>query len=365
MKYKKIKFPEDELAHKNIIEWWYFNGNLKDKKGNEYAFMNCLFKVKVDKVKIPFLKVPLKTAYFSHSLLSDIKNKKFYSEVNPLSIVSTDSFSKPLLFIEYTQPSLNGYISYIIEKTEKSKYHIKTKDMDLTFISTKTPLLEGGKGFVSLNPKETYYYSLTNLKTRGKIKIKGKWIEVKGKSWMDHQWADVPYEGDKWTWFSIQLENNMEIVCFEYDDKKNKTYLASISYPNSKQKHFSEIKLKPLGEKWKSKRTGTIYSLSWEIEIPSEKIKLEVQSLIKNQEMNFGTINYWEGPLKVKGAIKNKKVKGKGFMELVGYPSDYTKMKYLRDETASVMKKSLFYIKKELNNKKKKTIKYFWKKLGL
>ena len=58
MGYKKIKFPEDELAHDNIIEWWYFNGNLKDKKGNEYAFMDCLFKADINRVKIPFLKVP-------------------------------------------------------------------------------------------------------------------------------------------------------------------------------------------------------------------------------------------------------------------------------------------------------------------
>ena len=53
--FKPIKFPEDELAHNHIIEWWYFNGHLKDKKGNEYAFMNCLFKADVKKVKIPFL----------------------------------------------------------------------------------------------------------------------------------------------------------------------------------------------------------------------------------------------------------------------------------------------------------------------
>ena len=228
MEYKKIKFPHDEQSHNSIIEWWYFNGNLEDKKGNEYAFMDCLFKVNVKRINIKFLKSPFKYAYFSHSLLSDVKNKKFYSEVNPMSIVSTDSFSKHLLFINYAQPSLKGYINHVIEETEKFKYHIKTRDIDLTLESTKKPLLEGGKGFVNLNPEKTYYYSLTNLKTKGRIKIKGKWVEVEGKSWMDHQWADAQYSNDiKWTWFSVQLDNNAEIVCFEYDNGKNKTYLAS------------------------------------------------------------------------------------------------------------------------------------------
>lgn len=346
MEYKKIRFPEDESAHNNIVEWWYFNGNLRDKKGNRYAFMDCLFKVDVNKVKMLFLRVPFKIAYFSHSLLSDIKENKFYPEVNPLSIVSTNSFSKPLLFINYTSPFLNGSTNYIIEKLEKSKYHIKTKNIDLIITSTKKPLLVGGKGFVDLKPEKTYYYSLTNLQTKGRIKIKNKWIDVTGKSWMDHQWADVSYSKNKWTWFSIQLQNNMEIVCFKYSDEKNKIYLASISYPNNKQKHFSEVEFRPFGKKWESKKTGAKYPLSWEIKIPKEKITLEVESLINNQEVNFGTINYFEGPLNVKGQIANKKVKGEGFMELVGYPSNYTKMKFLKDYAIWALKKSLAYVKK-------------------
>ncbi len=347
MEYKKIKFPEDDQAHQNIIEWWYFNGNLKDKKGNKYAYMDCLFKVDVNKVKIPFLKTPFKTSYFSHSLLSDVKNKKFYPEINPLSIVSADSFTKPLLFINYMHPSTKGYINYVIENKNKDIYHIKTKDIDLELISTKKPLLEGGKGFIELNPEKTYYYSLTNLKTKGKIKIEGKWIDVEGKSWMDHQWADVSYkkENVKWTWFSIQLKNNTEIVCFEYDNSKIKTYLASISYPNNKQKHFSNVQFRPIGEKWKSQRTGTEYPLSWEIKIPEEDITLNVKTLIENQEVNFGTINYFEGPLSVEGKIGKEKIKGDGFMELVGYPSNYTKIKFLKDEFNNALKKSLNHVK--------------------
>jgi len=353
MGYKKIKFPEDELAHDNIIEWWYFNGNLKDKKGNEYAFMDCLFKVDVNRVKIPFLKSPFNKSYFSHSLLSDLTNNKFYPNVNPLSLVSTDSFSKPLLFINYASPALAGYTNYVIENTEKSKYHIKTKDIDLMLTSMKKPLLEGGKGFIDLKPDKTYYYSLTNLQTKGRIKIKGKWIDVTGKSWMDHQWADVPYrkKGNAWTWFSIQLENNTEMVCFEYNDGKTKTYLASISYPDNKQKHFSKVEFKPLGKKWKSKKTGTIYPLSWEIKIPKEKITLRVETKINNQEVNFGTINYFEGPLNVQGKIDDKKVKGEGFMELVGYPSDYTKIKFLKDEFGRALRKSLLFAKKEIKKR--------------
>lgn len=343
---KRIKFPQDELAHNTIIEWWYFNGHLKDTKGNQYPFMDCLFKVNVKKVNIPFLKkAPFKTLYFSHYLLSDIKTKRYYPNINYVSLISNDSFSKPLLFVNYIDPLiLKGYTNRVIEKTDKSQYRIKTDNFDLVMTSIKRPLLEGGTGYVGLERKGTYYYSLTNLKTEGTIKINGKEIKVKGKSWMDHQWANVTYNPKaKWTWFSIQLDNNIEIVCFEYgDDGKNKTYLATMSYENGRQVSANDVILTPTGIIWQSPTTKAKYPLSWKIDIPSKKISLEVEPLLKKQEMLFGTINYWEGPLTVKGVINKEKVKGIGFLELVGYPMGISNLKFYKKAIEETIKKAIW-----------------------
>ena len=338
---KPIKFPENELAHKCIIEWWYFNGHLEDEEGNKYSFMNCLFKADVKDVQIPFLsKLPLKTLYFSHSIISDIRNKTFYPIIDYITMVSRDSFSKPLLFINYTNPIiLDGYVNSVIEKTKESVYHIKTEDMDLMLTSIKKPLLVGGNGYINLCSKDTYYYSLTNLETEGTIRIKNELIKVKGKSWMDHQWADASYSKDQWLWFSIQLDNELELVCFEYSDGNAKTYLASISYPDGKQEHTKEVRFTPLGAGWTSPKTKNKYTLSWRIEIPSKNIDIEVEPLIKNQEMVFGTINYWEGPLIVKGLINNKRTKGSGFLELMGRPSQYGNIKFLKDTLFNIARK--------------------------
>ena len=169
--YKPIRFSDDESVHNHIIEWWYFNGHLKDEQGNEYAFMDCLFRADVKKVKIPFLsKIPLKTIYFSHSLISDISRKTFYHKIAPFSVVSDDSFSKPLLFLNYINPEIRkSYTNCVIEKISGKDYHLKNEDIDLKLVSTKKPLLEGGNGFLDLHSKTTYYYSLTNLKTEGVI----------------------------------------------------------------------------------------------------------------------------------------------------------------------------------------------------
>ena len=344
-KSKPIKFPKDELVHDHIIEWWYFNGHLKDKKGNKYAFMNCLFRADVKKVKIPFLsKIPLKTIYFFHSLLSDIKNKEFYPSTDYLSIISKDSFFKPLLFINHTNPAMaGGYINRVIEETKKFSYRLKDKNVDLKLTSVKSPLLEGGTGYLNLGTKSTYYYSLTNLKTKGVIKIKNKEIEVEGKSWMDHQWANIGYSKDIWTWFSLQLDNGIEMVCFEYDDRKTKTRLFHISYADDRQEHGRRVEFTPLGAEWTSPKTKAAYPLSWRIRVPQKNIDLKVAPFIENQEMIFGSINYWEGPLKANGIFAGKKVKGVGFMELVGYPSKWNNLQFAKSELGNTINKIFVY----------------------
>jgi predicted secreted hydrolase len=339
-KNRPVEFPKDESAHNSIIEWWYFNGNLKDKEEKEYSFMNCLFKIEVKKVKIPFLKnIPFKVSYFSHSLLSDLSKKNYSHRISPFSLISDDSFSKPFLYINYINPAIEKkYTNCVIEKIGEKTYHIKNEDIDLKMISEKNPLLEGGKGFVKLNSKSSYYYSLTNLKTEGRIKIKNKWIDVEGKSWMDHQWADESYSKDRWDWFSVQLDNNTEMVCCAYDDGAVKNYFADILYADNRQERFENIEIRPLKDNWISAKSKAVYPLSWSIKIPEKNIDINLAAKTRNQEMLFGSINYWEGPVSVEGVFDGKETKGAGFMELVGYPSKYTNVKYIGDEIKRTVK---------------------------
>jgi predicted secreted hydrolase len=332
--YKPIEFPADESSHDCIVEWWYFNGHLIDTNDREYSFMSCLFKVDAKKVNIPFLsKTPFKTSYFSHSIVSDLNNKTFNHRISPLSLISDDSFSKPELYINYINPTIkNSYTNCVIEKTSQSVYHLKNEDIDLDLTSVKEPLLEGGKGFLDLNSKTTYYYSLTNLKTSGRIKVGKDWIDVTGKSWMDHQWADAAYSKDKWRWFSVQLDDDTEIICCMYDDGHVKTCFADISRADDTQEHYREVEIVPLGKYWTSQKSKAVYPLAWKIKIPAKNIELRLTAKIEDQEILFGSINYWEGPLLVEGDFGKEKVKGVGFMELVGYPSQYGNVRYLKDE---------------------------------
>ncbi len=329
---KPIVFPRDHQAHDNIIEWWYFNGLLKDKSGQKYSFMDCLFKADLKKVGIPFLKrIPFKKitgvlpyVYFAHSVISDISNQKNYKEIQNISLVSRDSFTKPLLFINYISPMiLGGYTNNEMTENSPNNFHIKTSNLNLQLASRKSPLLEGGVGYISVCDRESYYYSLTDLQVTGQIVVEGKTIEVEGKAWMDHQWADVSFQKDKWTWFSLQLDNGTDIMCVEYDDGKRTEYLVDTIDRTGASTHFKKLILTPGQNTWRSKKTKTEFPTSWDIYIPDLDTKLSVKSIMSDQEMIFGNINYWEGPLAITGTMRGQSVTGNGFMELVGYPSNY------------------------------------------
>ncbi|MFA6994833.1 MAG: lipocalin-like domain-containing protein [Patescibacteria group bacterium] len=331
MHYKPIHLPQDEKSHKSIIEWWYFNGYLNDSAGRRYTFMDCLFKADLKRAKIPYLKILLEKTlntpyiYFAHSVVSDITKQKTYKDIQNISIMSGDSFKRPLLYANYFDPLLlsSGYINCEIAETKASKFHLKNSKLDLSLSARKKPLFEGGQGFINVCQRKSYYYSLTDLAVKGTINIDNKPLEVTGHAWMDHQWADVAYNRDAWSWFSLKLSDGTDIMCIEYRIGEQRDYLVDIIDKRGNTEHYNYFILKPSKKIFTSLKTKAKYPLEWEIEIPNKKIKLKLKAMLRDQEMVFGAINYWEGPLDISGTVKNKKIKGVGFMELVGYQSDY------------------------------------------
>jgi len=357
MKPRSIRLPDDMKPHDAVIEWWYFNGHLADAEGNNYAFMDCLFRTDINRVKIPYLKnifgrgTTGRYVAFAHSVFENIAERKSYKDVQNISLVSRDSFTRPLFYANYIDPvSLaRGFLVNEIAERKPGIFHIKTEWIDLIMESKKKPLLEGGQGFITVRDRESFYYSLTDLKTIGSVRLGNEWIAVTGRSWMDHQWADVSYSNDKWTWFSIQLDNGTDIMCVEYDDGKAKDYLADIIDAHGRSLHYTQAVLLKGSKTFKSKTTKAEYPLEWMIAIPEYDLQLKASALLPDGEMIFGAINYWEGSITITGTIGNKKVSGKGFMELAGYPSNYNflllsgkKLNKMMKEELSVQIKKFF-----------------------
>jgi predicted secreted hydrolase len=298
---ERVRLPEDELAHSwPAIEWWYFNGFLEGKK-NKYAFMTCLFKADKEKVNLSFLKVPFKTVYFAHTLVYDLKNKTIEKEILPVVLVSEDSFTKDDLFINYAYLLRKQFFNYEIARSGK-KMRIKTRFFDLNLEEKKKPIYEGGKGYIDLGSKTTYYYSYPRLKVEGMLRGE----KVKGWAWHDKQWSKQGFMEDYWLWFSLQLPDHTDIVCFDYKSTK----MATISHKNNKQETVP-VEFISMKNNWKSKDTNITYPLSWKIKI--KDMIIQTSPVMNNCEMNHGFISYWEGPVNV----KYKGTKFMGFMEIL------------------------------------------------
>lgn len=312
--FKPLVFPLDETNHDTVVEWWYFNGHLKTDLGREFTFMYCLFKVDPQKVNLPFLeKLPIHDFYFAHSVISDIDNKTSKPSIFLYPDIDKDSFKREKLFIGIGD-------DFIFEKIDSKEYHFKNLDLDLKLVAKKDPLLINGKGWIDLGNKDTYYFSISDIEAQGKIRTEKGMESVSGKVWCDRQWSNGTYNSeDKWNWFSIQLENGIDLLCFEYGDKQ-KTKIANIAYPDGNQVVSRNVIFKPLGKIWPSPQTKAVYELEWQIDVPDLDLKIKTKPKNLNQEMIFGNINYWEGGLNIEAEIRGQKIKGVGFMEMVGVP---------------------------------------------
>ena len=317
MKYAPITFPKDELPHDMTTEWWYFNGNLVDNAGNRYSYMNTLFKVKFPKVLFKSLEnVPSGDGYFYHSMITRIDDQVSESHIDHVVKVRFDT-KAPNLKINFGP--LLGKEEFEISKTDTDKYYIKGKGLELDLVTQKKPILVGGKGFVDNVGEETYYYSFPSLETKGSIELAGKKLEVTGSSWMDHQWGDFPIPRGYWSWFCVQLDNNIQIICYENGNKSGSKTLATISFGDNKQVSTEEVIFDTSGDVWKSTKTKESYDLGWEINIPKYDISLQIEAPVKDQEVVYSYIRYWEGPININGKVNGQKVTGLGFMELARF----------------------------------------------
>ena len=68
--------------------------------------------------------------------------------------------------------------------------------------------------------------------------------------------------------------------------------------------------------------TGARYPLSWTISVPGLALHLDEHTRLNDQELasqNRFTPTYWEGAVEYAGTMRQKPVKGVGYLEMTGY----------------------------------------------
>ncbi len=336
---KVFSFPQDHFSHPEFkTEWWYYSGHLQsqtpDKKS--YGYQLTFFRSALrSETKNQKSKWSIQNLYFAHLALTDESKKKFeYREK-----ISRGSLGEAgaLTYIKDGSPFRVWAEDWSAElKGVGMENHLLkggNKDLGIEFMLTpeKNPVIHGQNGISQKAECEgcaSHYYSISHLKTEGKIFLEGKELLVQGISWMDHEFGSNQLQEYQagWDWFSIRLDNQMEIMFYQirHKDGKIDPYSSgTIIFPDGKYQHLPKegFQVEVL-DQWKSRKSGAIYPSKWRITIPDHRTELLLTPTAKDQELitkESTRVTYWEGSVKVEGKYQNNLVKGMGYVELTGY----------------------------------------------
>ena len=326
-----VSLPDDGAAHYWAqTEWWYYTGHLTAQNGREFGYELTFFKRITNEDDVPEFFIPIPAywlkdvAMLGHFAVTDLQNKKFQAKeiTNNFSGSKADEKKYDLMIDTWTAREENG--KHILG-AEMKGYKI-----DLELEALKPAVLHGENGIVNKGTKHAnYYYSFTKMKTTGTITVEGTPIKVEGTSWMDHEYGTMKlaYPQTGWDWFSVQLDNNCELMIYIIRNDKDAiidTGGGTFVLPNGQVIWLTkdDIDIKTFAY-WYSKRTDSNYPASWEITIKSLNLKLNVNPALAQQELELKPLPYWEGSVRVDGTYNNLPVIGKGYVELVGYSKKY------------------------------------------
>src|SRR5579863_8704793 len=174
-----VRFPQDEAAHKDLTEWWYYTGHMNattpDGKMHHYGFEFVIFQA---------LRSDLPPIYAAHFAISDITDGQFHYDqrrlIEPDVVLpngtSTSGFN--LALGDWTMRGLDGSDHLAASMTNYA--------IQLNLLGLKPPTLHNGNGLITYGLGGfSYYYSRTRMSLSGTLVDHNQPLQVHGVVWMD------------------------------------------------------------------------------------------------------------------------------------------------------------------------------------
>ena len=330
----RYQFPRDHGAHEAFrTEWWYFSGNLQGPGGEKYAFMLTFFRVGLRPGAPPKSKSRwvLRNLYFGHFSVLDAKRGKHrFSERISRGALEQAGASEAGLDVwlrDWRAESAGG------KSAPAFRISASAPGMKLRLdLKPAKPLVVHGEDGVSQKApgpgRASHYYSYTRLLASGALEIEGRGLDVRGTAWMDHEFGSnqLTKEQVGWDWLSLQLSDGRDLMLYlmrRKDGSVEPTSSGTLVASDGGATHLRLGDFRFQGvDTWKSGRSGAVYPMGWEVEVPAHGIRLRVAPYARAQEIESAGstgITYWEGGVFADGASGEKKLTGVGFIEMTGY----------------------------------------------
>lgn len=324
---RDFSFPADHGPHPDFkSEWWYFTGHLDGAGGARFGYQLTFFRQALAPEAPERASAwGTRQLYLAHFALSDVGGGEFHAfeRLSRGAAGLAGAGGKPfLVWLE----------DWSVESTGDRDFPVRlfARDgdvaLDLLLENEKPPVFHGDRGLSHKGAapgNASYYYSLTRLAARGRVTAGGREIAVSGSSWLDREWSTSVLAENQvgWDWFSFQLDDGRELMAFQLrlkdggiDPASHGTLVAADG--STQGLTLADLRIEPT-DTWRSPR-GATYPAGWRLEVASADLELALEPLLADQELDL-SFRYWEGAVSARGTAAGKPVRGRGYVELVGY----------------------------------------------
>jgi predicted secreted hydrolase len=314
-------------------QWWYFTGHVQTKDGRRFSFQYVSFERHASKDFFGPLPTRVWTEEYhvAHFAISNIDAKpgeKSFRYFQRGGLQPHNGFSSEDRF----HVDLDGW--HMHQEDDKSFRLLASENgttLQLKVESEKPLCYHGKQGYTAKTANKedgSLYCSFTRLKASGKILIDGVLHEVTGSAWMDHEKmvADDRILHNGWDWYSLQLDNNCELMLYLLKDERGQLtpHALGTFFDADGKAHpiaADEIEFERL-RSWQSPKTKVRWPVENRVRVPKLSLDLKVEPFLDNQEMDTSKtafVTYWEGGVSAEGWYQGQAIKGRGYLELVGY----------------------------------------------
>ncbi|BCJ52070.1 carotenoid 1,2-hydratase [Actinoplanes sp. NBRC 14428] len=194
--------------------------------------------------------------------------------------------------------------------------------LDAQLRPTGTAMNYGSTGVFNLvDGVPNYEFALPEMRTSGTLTVNGRKHQIKGTSWLDRQWGEMPRSLTRWTWMNLSMPNGDKVAVWDTIGAESKNSWATVLHPDGS---YDVVSVDPLAKRatrhWTSPSTGQTYPTRWRVRIPALRSDLEVR-ITGNPDQELATPDgggYLEAAATFTGTHQGKKVTGENYVEMTG-----------------------------------------------
>ena len=322
---RPLSFPEDHGPHPDFrTEWWYYTGNLETPTGRHVGFQLTFFRVALSPTEEPRASAwATRQLYLAHFAVTDTAGGRFHA---------ASRTSRAALGLAGAQAApFRVWVETWSAQGEGGATRLRAQEgdvaIDLVVSPAKPVVLQGDRGLSRKGPEPgnaSLYYSFTRMATRGTVRLGAETLQVSGEAWMDREWSTSALGAgvEGWDWFALQLDDGRELMVYLLRrrdgtiDPFSAGTLVAADGP-ARPLRAADVSIETLAH-WSSPHSGVRYPARWRLSVPAAELRLEIEPRLADQELRVGT-RYWEGAVTLTESSTNRPLRGRGYVELVGY----------------------------------------------